>query len=267
MTMQFDYIIVGAGSSGAVLADRLSADGRSQVLLIEAGGSNESELVRMPRAFLKLWGNREYFWSFPVREQEGRPPGETWFSGRGLGGSSSTNGTWYLRGMPRDYESWRALGLHEWSWEQVARCFREMESYRYPHADPSRGRNGPLQITELPYRSRFLEAVKRAAMQLGLPVLPDINSPHTQGIGYTQATVDRRGRRASSYRAFLKPAMSRPNLKVMTHALVERVVVEGNAAKAVKVRVRGEALEVEARQEIILSAGVLQSPKLLQLSG
>lgn len=267
MTMQVDYIIVGAGSSGAVLADRLSADGRSQILLIEAGGSNESELVRMPRAFLKLWGNREYFWSFPVREQEGRPPGETWFSGRGLGGSSSTNGTWYLRGMPHDYESWRALGLHEWSWEQVARCFREMESYRYPHADPSRGRNGPLQITELPYRSRFLEAVKRAAMQLGIPVLRDINSPSTQGIGYTQATVDRRGRRASSYRAFLKPAMSRPNLKVMTHALVERVVVEGNAANAVKVRVRGEALEVEARQEIILSAGVLQSPKLLQLSG
>lgn len=264
---QFDYIIVGAGSAGAVLADRLSADGKSTVLLLEAGGTNETELVRMPRAFLKMWGSPVHFWSFPVKAQAGRPEGETWFYGRGLGGSSSTNGTWYLRGMPADYDGWAAMGLDGWSWAEVMRCYGEMENYRYPHAHPSRGRNGPLQITELPFRSRFLDAVKAAAVQFGVPVLPDINTPNTQGIGYTQATVDRRGRRASSYRAFLKPAMRRPNLTVQTGALVERVLIDGDRAKGVRYRCNDDVIEAAARHDVILSAGVLQSPKLLQVSG
>lgn len=264
----FDYIIVGAGSSGAVLADRLTADGKSTVLLLEAGGTNETETVRMPRAFLTMWGNPTYFWNFPVKAQTGRPAGETWFYGRGLGGSSSTNGTWYLRGMAADYDSWSAdHGLHEWSWSQVSRCYRAMENYRYPHADPTRGRSGPLQITELPFRSRFLDAVKSAAGQLGIPTLGDINTPNAQGIGYTQATVDRRGRRASSYRAFLKRAMKRRNLKVLTDALVEKVVIESGTARAVRYRLGGVVHEAVANREVILCAGVLQSPKLLQLSG
>lgn len=265
--MEYDYIIVGAGSSGGVLADRLSADGRSQILLLEAGGSNESEMVRMPRAFLKMWGNPTFFWQFPVKEQSGRPAGETWFYGRGLGGSSSTNGTWYQRGMPADYDGWAAMGFEEWSWAEVSRCFGEMESYRYPHADPSRGRDGPLQITELPFRSPFLEAVKGAAREFGLPILNDINTPDTQGIGYTQATVDRRGRRASSYRAFIKPAMRRSNLTIITDALVQRVVLENGRATGVVYSHGGQSSTAATRREVIVSAGVLQSPKLLQLSG
>ncbi|MEO6092380.1 MAG: GMC family oxidoreductase N-terminal domain-containing protein [Novosphingobium sp.] len=265
--MEYDYIIVGAGSSGAVLAERLSRDGRSQVLLLEAGGTNESETVRMPRAFLTMWGNPTYFWQFPVKDQVGRPAGEVWSYGRGLGGSSSTNGTWYLRGMAADYDGWAAMGFEAWSWREVGRCFREMESYRHPHADPSRGRDGPLQITELPFRSPFLDAVQRAAGEFGLPILDDINTPDTQGIGYTQATVDRRGRRASSYRAFLKPAMRRPNLTVLTDALVERVIVEDGRATGVRYSHRGQSQSAATRREVILSAGVLQSPKLLQLSG
>jgi choline dehydrogenase len=263
----FDYIIVGAGSSGCVLADRLSADGKSQVLLIEAGGRNDTELVNMPRAFMKMWGRPQYFWTFPVREQPGRPKGETWFYGRGLGGSSSTNGTWYLRGMPADYDAWRDMGLAEWSWDEIARCFGEMESYRYDHAAPSRGRKGPLQITEAPFRSDIISAIIEAGVEMGLPRLADINTPGTDGIGYTQSTVDRRGRRASAYRAFLKRAMRRSNLTVMTDTLVEQVAIDGMRATGVTCRTATGAIAIGARREVILSAGVLQSPKLLQLSG
>jgi choline dehydrogenase len=263
----FDYVIVGAGSSGSVLADRLSRDGKSSVLLLEAGGDNESELVRMPRAFMKMWGNPTYFWQFPVKAQKDRPENETWVYGRGLGGSSSTNGTWYLRGMPADYDAWHAMGLHEWSWSQVERCFKEMESYQYRHADASRGRKGPLQVTELPFRSPVIRAALEAGRQMGLPVLDDINTPNTQGIGYTQATVDRRGRRASAYRAFLKPAMRRSNLTVVTGALAERIVFDERRATGVRYRTAEGVRTAHACREVILCAGVLQSPKLLQISG
>jgi len=263
---EYDYVIVGAGSSGATLADRLSADGRSSVLLIEAGGTNETELVNMPRAFMKMFGNPTHFWHFPVKEQQGRPAGEVWPYGRGLGGSSSTNGTWYLRGMPADYDGWAAQGLSEWRWEEIRRCFGEMESYHQAGAHASRGRGGPLQITQLPFRSPSITASIAAGEEMGLARLDDINAG-TGGIGYTQATVDRRGRRASSYRAFLKPAMKRPNLTVMTDALVERVVIDKGRALGVELRGADGRRSIAARREVILSAGALQSPKLLQLSG
>lgn len=264
--MEFDYIIVGAGSSGCVLADRLSADGRSRVLLLEAGGHNESELVNTPRLFMKMFGNPTYFWQFPL-EPRPRRPSEAWHYGRGLGGSSSTNGTWYMRGLPADYDGWAAQGLTDWGWPEVARSYAAMESYCDPHADPSRGRYGPLQVTQLPFRSPFLDAVVAAAGQLGLPYLADINTPGRDGIGYTQATVDRRGRRASAYRAFLKPAMKRPNLTVITDALVHRVDINESRAQGVVYEKGGQLVSAVAHDEVILSAGALQSPKLLQLSG
>lgn len=259
----YDYIIVGAGSSGCVLADRLSASGRHKVLLVEAGGRNETELVNMPRAFMKMFGNPTHFWHFPIKPQPGRPAGEVWPYGRGLGGSSSTNGTWYLRGMPADYDGWGP----EWSWPEISRCFKAMESYRGQGAHPTRGRDGPLQVTQLPYRSPAIAASIEAGVEMGLPRLSDINTPGTLGIGYTQASVDRRGRRASSYRAFLKPALSRPNLTVLTDTLVERVELEGARATGITIRTVGGTRIIKAAREVILSAGALQSPKLLQLSG
>lgn len=261
---QFDYIIVGAGSSGSVLADRLSADGKSQVLLIEAGGRNESELVRMPRGFIKMWGADRYFWNFPVEAQDGRPEGENWMYGKGLGGSSSVNGTWYLRGMPADYDSW---GMDEWRWPEIERCFISLESYRYPDADASRGKDGPLEITRNTYQSPVLEATLKAAEQMGLPVLADINTPNTDGIGQTQVTVDRAGRRASTYTAFLRPALRRPNLAVLTDTIVERILIDKGEAVGVRCHRNGRVEEYRVSGEVILSAGVLQSPKLLQLSG
>ncbi|MDO7834148.1 GMC family oxidoreductase N-terminal domain-containing protein [Sphingobium sp. HBC34] len=264
---EFDYIIVGAGSSGCVLADRLSADGNSRVLLIEAGGRNETELVNMPRAFMKMFGNPTHFWHFPVKAQAGRPEGEIWPYGRGLGGSSSTNGTWYLRGMPADFDGWARAGHGEWRWSEIERCYRAMESYRDTGAHPSRGKGGPLQITQLPYRSPAIAATIEAGVEMGLPRLDDINMPGTTGIGYTQATVSRRGRRASSYQAFLKPAMRRPNLVVLTDTVVEKVEIEGKRATGVRARTDSGVQSFSARRDVILSAGAIQSPKLLQLSG
>lgn len=264
---EFDYIIIGAGSSGCVLADRLSADGTASVLILEDGTDNHTELVNMPRAFMLMWGNPKHFWSFPVKPQQGRPTDEVWHYGRGLGGSSSTNGTWYMRGEPADYDAWHDLGLSEWSWRAVERCYREMENYRAADAHPSRGCKGPLQISKLPFRSRFLSAAICAAEAMGVPFLSDINTPGQTGIGYSQASVDRRGRRASAYRMFLKPAMARANLTVMTGALAERIEMTGKRASSVRFLLDGAVRQVAARREVIVCAGVLQSPKLLQLSG
>lgn len=262
---EFDYIIVGAGSSGCVLANRLSEDPRLRVLLLEAGEANRHPFIAMPAGFMKLAGDPRYYWKFPVRDQLGRGA-EMWNYGRGLGGSSAVNGMWYLRGMPRDYDGWQAMGLPEWSWASMAPHFTWMESYLEPGADPSRGREGPLQITRSRYRSPVTAATIEAARELGLPELDDINTPDTDGIGWTQHTIDRKGRRASAHAAFVKP-LKRQNLVVRTAAHVARVVVEDGRATGVELVTPQGRETIAARAEVILSAGVYQSPKVLQLSG
>ncbi|MCA0206355.1 MAG: GMC family oxidoreductase N-terminal domain-containing protein [Proteobacteria bacterium] len=262
---EFDYIIVGAGSSGCVLANRLSEDPRLRVLLLEAGGANRHPFIAMPAGFMKLAGDPRYYWKFPVRDQLDRGP-ETWTYGRGLGGSSAVNGMWYLRGMPRDYDGWQAMGLAEWSWASMAPHFTWMESYLEPGADPSRGRTGPLQITRSRYRSPVTAATIEAARDLGLPELEDINTPNAEGIGWTQHTIDRKGRRASAHAAFIKP-LRRPNLVVRTGAPVARILMRDGRATSVEIVTPQGRETISARGEVILSAGVYQSPKLLQLSG
>lgn len=266
MQTQFDYIIVGAGSAGCVLADRLSADGRTQVLLLEAGGRNDELMVRMPRGMVKIWTKPKWYWPFPAEQQGERPAGETWYYGKGLGGSSAVNGTWYFRGQPRDYDAWEAQGNRGWNWAEMERCYAELEDYRGAGYG-RRGRGGPLQVTQVPDADATItRAILDAAREAGIPVLDDVNTPGTEVAGRTQQTVDRRGNRVTAYTAFLKSASGRPNLTVLTGALVRRITFAERQATGVVAAIDGRDVTFTAGRTI-LTAGVLQTPKLLQLSG
>lgn len=262
----FDYIIVGAGSAGCILARRLSDQADVSVLLIEAGGPYRNPFAAMPRGFHRLYRHMKYFWTYPANIEE-NGTGETWRYGKGLGGSSAVNGMWYMRGMPRDFDQWAAVGGPDWSWHSIERAYQHIESYQEPGAHASRGRDGPLQITQSTYRSPVTEAALLAGQEQGLPFLTDINQPNTDGIGYSQFTINRTGHRGSSYTVFLEPVKSRRNLTILQNTETRRIVIEdGRATGVICEGDSGERLYHAAR-EVIVCAGAIQSPKLLQLSG
>ena len=264
---QADYIVVGAGSTGSVVAARLSQDGRHRVLLLEAGGSDRRLAVLMPAAtMLTAITNPRYDWRFMAEPDPTRGGRKDYMPrGKVLGGTSSINSTSYVRGAPEDYNGWAAQGCRGWDFESVLPCFRRLEDYE-GGADEYRGAGGPLSVSHIrslhPLSRVFLETCVKA----GMPRREDINAPPQMGVGYVQAT-QRRGWRHSASRAYLWPARDRANLHILTHAQALGLVFDGARAVGVDYLRRGRRARARAARGVILCAGAFGSPQLLMLSG
>jgi choline dehydrogenase len=261
-----DYVIVGAGSAGCVLADRLSADGRSRVVVLEYGGSDRSIWIQMPSALSIPMNMAKYNWAYET-EPEPHLGGRRMHTPRGkvLGGSSSINGLVYIRGHAMDYERWQSQGAQGWAYADVLPYFRKAEA-RAEGGDDYRGDAGPLRTRYGALENPLHHAWLEAARQAGYPLTDDVNGFQQEGFGRMDMTVGD-GRRSSAANAYLKPAMSRPNLEVITHALATRVIFEGRRAVGVAYRRGDREVEVKARREVILCGGPINSPQLLKLSG
>jgi choline dehydrogenase len=262
----FDYVIVGAGSAGCVLANRLSADGRSTVLLLEAGPRDWYPWIHVPIGYAKTMFHPVVNWRFytePEPDMNGRRV--YWPRGRTLGGSSAINGLICIRGHAADYDAWAAAGCTGWSFADVLPWFRALE-HNVRGASDYHGADGPLWASDIGVPHPLVEAMIAGARELGIPRNDDFNGPRQEGAGYYQLTT-RNGRRCSTAVAYLRPARARPNLRIETDAHATGVVLEGRRARAVTYRRGGAVHRVEARREVVLCAGALQSPQLLQLSG
>lgn len=266
----YDYIIVGAGSAGCVLANRLSADPRNRVCLLEAGPSDRTYWIRNcnPLNMLLLMNSRKYNWGYHT-EPDARTGNRRFFwpRGRALGGSSSVNAMIYTRGHPSDYDHWAALGNPGWDYASALPFFRKSERQQRG-ADAWHGAQGTMDVVDTSFRFPASEAFVRACSEVGIPANSDFNGAQYEGCGFFQVTQTPQGERANSARAFLDDVMSRPNLTVMTNVRVTRICFEGKVATGVEVSRDGRSRQIlSAQQEVILSAGVINSPHLLKLSG
>ena len=264
----YDYVMVGAGSAGCVLANRLSADDTARVLLLEAGGRDWHPLIHIPLGCAVLMRHRRLSWDFE-NAPEPRLPGRDIRipRGRGLGGSSSINGMLYVRGHARDYDEWRQLGCTGWSYADVLPYFRRSEQFEGGQ-DTWRGSEGPLQVRSRMNRNPLFDAFTQAGRQAGHPVTDDYNGAEQEGFCRSQYSI-KLGRpvRCSAAGAFLHPARPRPNLTVHTGARVTGLQLTGGRAAGVTYIRRSQMHTVHAEREIILSAGAFQSPQILMLSG
>ena len=267
MARGYDYIVVGAGSAGCVLAARLTEDRDCRVLLLEAGGKDDHLYLRMPIGFLKAMFSPQFGWGY-MSEPEPNLNGRSLWLPRGkvLGGSSSINGMFYMRGHPRDYDTWRQMGCEGWGYADVLPYFKRMEtSWRGP--GKYHGGSGPLHVVPIDTRKLLHEPLMQAAPRAGYPVSQDLHAELPEGFARGEVTIDRRGRRSSASRAYLHPAMARPNLVVETGALTHRVLVEKGRAVGVEYSRDGQVHQVRAEREVILAGGAYNSPQLLMLSG
>ena len=264
----FDYVVVGAGSAGCVLAARLSENGRFTVCLLEAGPEDRSFWIHLPIGYGKTMWDPQLNWMFETEPDPGMHDRRIfWPRGKCLGGSSSINGLIYIRGQQQDYEHWAALGNTGWSWDEVLPYFRRAEG-NDRLSGPLHGQDGPLKASSIASKHPLVEAFIGSARGLGVPQTDDFNGASQEGVGYYQLSTHN-GMRCSAARAYLRPARKRPNLRVITGARATRVLFAGDSNKASGVEFErlGRRSSVQAAREVIVCAGALQSPQLLQLSG
>jgi choline dehydrogenase len=263
----FDYVIVGAGSAGCVLANRLSEDPAITVALIEAGGRDRNPWIHIPAGYYRNFSNPAVTWQFgsgPEPHLDGRIV--SWPRGRVLGGSSAINGLLYVRGQAQDFDVWRQLGNVGWGWHDVLPYFKRSENQERG-ADDLHGTGGPLSVSDVRLGQRHLcDAFIEACVAAGIPRSADFNGPEQEGAGYYQLT-NRNGRRCSTAVAYLNPVRGRRNLRIVTGALVQAVELDGRRATGVRCRHNGGIETIAARREVILAAGAIGSPHILQLSG
>ncbi len=266
MSREFDYIVVGAGSAGCVLANRLSANPKHRTLLLEAGGRDTNYLFRLPMLMGKLMHSGIYNWRFHTEEEphlNGRKI--YWPRGKVLGGSSTINGMIYVRGNPADYDGWERLGLPGWSYDSVLPFFKRSEGHIDRH-DSYHGRDGELTVCRARGDNALFDTFIEAGQQAGYSYTDDFNGETQEGFGRYDFTI-RRGRRCSAATAFLRPAARRANLEVETGALTQRIVFSEGRANGVEYRLGNKVVFARAKKEIVLAAGVVNSPQLLMLSG
>ena len=264
---EFDYIIVGAGSAGCVLANRLTADGVTTVLILEAGGKDTSPMIHIPIGYATTLKDPKVNWLYEteVDPTSGNRP-HVWPRGKVLGGSSSINGLLYVRGQVADFNQWAQLGCTGWSHDDVLPYFRRAEGNERLGNDENHGKDGPLNVSDPRDTHIISDAVIKAGVEAGIPFNNDVNGAEQDGISYFQMTV-KNGRRWSLAMAYLRPALTRSNLTLEIHAQAEKVMIEDKRAVGVRYFQDGKSVEAKARREVILSGGAVNSPQLLELSG
>ena len=264
--MEFDFVIVGAGSAGCVLANRLSENGKYRVAILEAGGRDSYPWIHVPVGYFKTMHNPDTDWCYKTEKDPGiNNRSIAWPRGKVLGGSSSINGLLYVRGQSQDFDHWRQLGNEGWSWQDVLPYFKRSENWELGEGE-DRGKGGPLHVSPTRLSREIVDSWIEAAINAGYKKNQDYNQGDQEGVGYFQQTA-KNGRRCSSAVAYLNPAKKRDNLNILSNFMVERVLIEDKKAVGILGSLDGEEVIVRANKEVVLSAGALGSPQLLMVSG